>query len=331
MRVLFAPKEISGQMSVLSQTLRDLGVPATSLAFSEHKFGYPIDKTIVLNEYPDFLRKLIRFYVTLVSLLKFDIFHFQAGQSLSRGNRDIPILKFFGKKVLMHFHGSEIRNPEYVIGLGEGRRNLPPIMTAKQVLKLKFLRKYVDKFIVAPSDLLELVPEAAPLPTSVEERWFLPREYQESNEFVVVHSPTSRAIKGTKFVISACESLKKKGYPLKLLLLENVLHEEIRKFYEQADVFVDQLLIGWYGVAAIENMALGNPVVAYINPELRKKYAPDLPIIQANKDNIEEVLESLLKNRKLLAKIGIASKEYAKQSHHPKVNARKLIEIYNSI
>jgi nitrogen-specific signal transduction histidine kinase len=78
-------------------------------------------------------------------------------------------------------------------------------------------------------------------------------------------------------------------------------------------------------------MAVGNPVIAYIDHELRERYAPDLPIIQADKGNIEEVLKNLIENRKSLAEIGANSRKYAKRIHHSKVNARKLIEIYNSI
>jgi glycosyltransferase involved in cell wall biosynthesis len=315
MRVLLAPKEIAGQSSILSKALRDLGVFARSINFAiENKYGYELDYDLPLWRYPAIFRYPIKILIFISSLFIFDTFHFHGGESFFWRSLDLPILKLLGKKVVIHIHGSEIRNPNGVV-----RRNF------------KFLKKYSDKFVAAPSELLEFVPEADPLPTSVEESWFLPRKHRESDEFVIVHAPTSRIIKGTKYVIAACENLKNKGYRVRLVILENVPHQEIRKFYEQADIFVDQLLIGWYGTAAIENMAMGNPAVAYIDPELRKKYAPDLPIIQANKDNIEEVFESLIKNKGMLAKISVDSREYAKNNHHPKVNARKLIEIYNSI
>ena len=332
MRVLFAPKEVAGQISVLSHALRDLGIPAKSLVFVPHKFGYHIDRTIVLGNYPNFSQRVLRLLVLLSSLFAFDVFHFQYGKTLFLSSRDLSILKLFKKKILMHFHGSEIRNPQYLIAKGESSSVVPSIMTSEQTSKLNFFRKYIDRFIVSTPDLLELVPKAIYLPNSVGEEWFSHRKpTKEDDEFVVVHAPTSRAVKGTEFVISACANLKKRGYNIELKLVENVSNREIRELYEQADVFVDQLLIGWYGVAAIENMALGNPVISYIKPELNKKYAPDLPIIQANKDNIEEVLESLLGDRKILVKIGTASKEYAKKNHYPKINAGKLIDIYNSI
>ena len=332
MEVLLAPKEIAGQISVLSHALRDLGVPAKSLVFVPHKFGYHIDRTIVLGNYPNFSQRVLRLLVLLSSLFAFDVFHFQYGKTLFLSNHDLSILKLFKKKILMHFHGSEIRNTKYLIARGKGSSVVPPIMTSGQTSKLNFFRKYVDRFIVSTPDLLELVPEAVYLPNSVGEEWFYYKKpTKKDDKFVVVHAPTNREIKGTDFIISACANLKKRGYNIELKLVENVSNRGVRELYEQADVFVDQLLIGWYGVAAIENMALGNPVISYIKPELNKNYAPDLPIIQANKDNIEGVLESLLRNRKILVKMESASKEYAKKNHYPKINAGKLIDIYNSI
>ena len=32
--------------------------------------------------------------------------------------------------------------------------------------------------------------------------------------------------------------------------------------YAQADLVVDQVLIGWYGALAVETMAMGKPVIA---------------------------------------------------------------------
>jgi glycosyltransferase involved in cell wall biosynthesis len=317
MKVLFVPKEVAGQSSILSKALRDLGVFARSMNFSvENRYGYHLDYDLSLWKYPAILRYPLKIMIFAISLFLFDTFHFHGGESFFWKSFDLPILKLLGKKIVIHLHGSEIRDPS-----GTARKNL------------RFLQSNSHKFIVATPDLLKFVPGAIYLPNSVDGEWFSKeRESRKGDgEFVVVHAPTSRALKGTEYIIDACNDLKKKGYRIKLILLEQVNHQEIRKFYEKADVFVDQLLLGWYGVAAIENMAMGNPVMAYINPELRKKFALDLPIIHANKDNIEEVIEKLLKNREKLAKIGVASKEYAESNHHPKANARKLIEIYNSI
>ena len=326
-----AATNLAGQTSILASCLREVGVDALSLVFTKNNFGYDADILLPLSDYPRIIKYFIKVWYFLRAVLGFDIMHFHGGRTLFKGFLDLPLYRLLGKKTVMHFHGRDVRNPQIIIARGRGGK-IPPIQTPDQIARLEFLRKYVDKFIVSTPDLLELVPEATYLPLSAGEEWFSELDPKSSNEvFTIVHAPTSRSIKGTKQVLAAVGNLKRKGYKIKLLLVENVLNDKVREFYEQADVFVDQLLVGWHGVAAIENMAIGNPVVSYIKPELRKKYAPDLPIINATKNNIQEVLESLIKDKNSLAKSRPKFREYAIKYHHPLKNAKRLIKIYEKL
>jgi glycosyltransferase involved in cell wall biosynthesis len=78
----------------------------------------------------------------------------------------------------------------------------------------------------------------------------------------VLHAPSSRARKGTEHVIAACEQLD-----CELEIVEGLDHREAFERYRNADVVVDQLNAGWYGVFAIEAMALGKPVVTFLHEE----------------------------------------------------------------
>lgn len=326
-----APTNLAGQTSILARYLRKAGASATSLVFTKNKFGYSADVFFPLSDYPRIVRYFIKVPYFLKSLFQFDVFHFHGGSSLFSGTSDLPIYRFLGKKVVMHFHGSEIRNPQLIIARGEDGK-VPPTQTTDQIARLEFLRKYVDKFIVSTPDLLEIVPEAAYLPNSVGEEWFSYKRPKKKNKnFVIVHAPTNRKIKGTDYVISACENLKKQGYNVELRIIENVPNQEVMEIYSQADVAVDWLLLGWYGVFSIENMALGNPVVAYIDEDLKEKFAPDLPIINATKETVESVLENLIKNKSSLKSQRRKFKDYARKNHYPLSNARKLLKIYREL
>jgi len=57
------------------------------------------------------------------------------------------------------------------------------------------------------------------------------------------------------------------GAPIELDLIEGVPNREARLRYAAADVIVDQLKIGWYGMFAIESMALAKPVVVHLDEE----------------------------------------------------------------
>ena len=52
-----------------------------------------------------------------------------------------------------------------------------------------------------------------------------------------------------------------------LEIVEGLHHDEALERYARADIVVDQLNAGWYGVFAIEAMALGKPVVTYLHDE----------------------------------------------------------------
>ena len=55
--------------------------------------------------------------------------------------------------------------------------------------------------------------------------------------------------------------------PVDLEVVHGVTHDEAVEHYKRADIVVDQLNAGWYGLFAIEAMALGKPVVTFLHDE----------------------------------------------------------------
>ena len=122
--------------------------------------------------------------------------------------------------------------------------------------------------IVGSFDAIQWVPEANVVPPGLDLREFTPVPPSDSPRPLVVHAPSSREKKGTRYVIEACEQL-----PVELDIVEGVPHEEARARYARADIVVDQLNAGWHGVFALESMALGKPVVTYLKPEVVNRSA----------------------------------------------------------
>ena len=138
----------------------------------------------------------------------------------------------------------------------------------------------------------------------------------------ICHAPSHRAVKGTKYILSAVENLKSCGYNFDLILIENMSNSDARKQYEKCDVLIDQLFAGWYGGLAVELMALGKPVMVYIREEdlqfIPKEMAQSLPFITASADTIEEKLEIVLNmDRNKLLKCAYKSREYVEIWHDP--------------
>jgi len=147
---------------------------------------------------------------------------------------------------------------------------------------------------------------------------------------LVVHAPTSPEYKGTPYLIKAVEELKNE-IDFDFQLVQGVPHDEARKLYARADVIVDQLLTGSYGLFSIEAMAMAKPVVTWISDFMKEKYPKELPIVSANPDTIKVTLRELLDNSERLNVRGRAGREYVEQYHdHNKIAAR-VLEVYRKM
>ena len=112
-------------------------------------------------------------------------------------------------------------------------------------------------------------------------------------------------------------------------------HDLARERYAKADIVVDQLNAGWHGVFALEAMALGKPVVGYLDQEAVARSAAAfglrLPIIPATKTTLAESLRPLVESPALRREIGAESRHYVEQVHDIERIADRLLEIYAEI
>jgi hypothetical protein len=187
---------------------------------------------------------------------------------------------------------------------------------------------------VSSPDLLEFAPGAQLLPGPIDlEKWrpkVLRREPPSHSDPVrIIHAPTDRDIKGTKYLLAAAERLKSAGYPVEVTLLEGLSHDQIHVLSEQADIVVDQLMLGVHGMFAVEMMARGLPVICRIREDLRRFYPPDLPLITAEPGSIYDVLESLLTQPERWADLGRRGIEYVRREHEMHRVGALSLSLYN--
>ena len=76
-------------------------------------------------------------------------------------------------------------------------------------------------------------------------------------------------------------------------------------------------------------MALGKPVIAYIREDdldfIPTQMREQLPIVRADPDSIESVLESiLLMEREELNDLGLRSRAFVEQWHNPTIIAQRI-------
>jgi exosome complex RNA-binding protein Csl4 len=195
-----------------------------------------------------------------------------------------------------------------------------------------------DKIYSLNPDLLEVLPRGSEfLPYATEatiNAKILP--FNNRKEFVIGHAPTHRIVKGTDVVIEVVSKLRAQGHMVRLELIEGLPREEALKKYEEIDLFIDQLVIGWYGVVSLEVLALGKPVICFtkgkglqfVDPDMLK----DLPIVNADTITLEkriiEIMRMDITQRSKLAELGIS---FLKKWHDPRKIAKKLLKDYKVV
>jgi glycosyltransferase involved in cell wall biosynthesis len=332
LRVFLGPVHMAGLLCEYRQGLRSIGVDAKVVIFDEHPFDYPADIEFKFtgNKYIKFLKRTLNRFIQLPRLIhNFDVFHFVYGGSLLPYNLDVPILKLFGKKIVVTFVGSDIR----VRNIAEDEK----LNISKRKRRAQFWEKYADAIISFPeySQLLTRKYHIITLGYDLE-YWkpFTSSKFKKDNDkILIVHAPSHRGKKGTEYVIKVIESLIKEGYKVDFKLLEKLPNYEVREWVNISDIVVDQLIRGWHGAFAVESMALAKPTLCYINEEWKKdvEYAKNLPLVNTTPDTIYDNLKLLIENPDLRRELGEKGREYVEEVHDSKKIAKQLLALYASL
>lgn len=108
----------------------------------------------------------------------------------------------------------------------------------------------------------------------------------------------------------------------------------LRKFYNAADVVLDQFTLGAFGTTTPEAMACGKPVMLYLNEEVHKWCFPEMPpVISAFTEaeitnRLMELLEASGEERRVLGRRGRA---WVEQYHGWELVAEKHRRMYEEI
>lgn len=339
LRILHCPSATGGQAWTLSRAERGLGYQSDNVIFRGSYISYFHDENLNLSYRRPFLSSFKVLIFFLKAVRKYDVFHFYFGHSMLPFYFDLPILKLLRKKIFFTFQGCDIRRKKYCLAnfkINACRECLSPGCKNKfhdflKILKLKIMVFFANKTFVLNPDLKVISPTSEMMPYANVDlnKWtFLPLE--EKKEIEVLHAPTDREIKGTKYVLEAMSKLKNDGYPVKLKLVENIPNNEMLDYCKNADIVVDQLSVGWYGGFAVEMMALGKPVICYLNEDHLRfvSWADEIPIVNANKDNIHDKLKWLINNSERRKNLGRAGRNYVEKYHNPLKIAKDMINFY---
>lgn len=138
----------------------------------------------------------------------------------------------------------------------------------------------------------------------------------------LLHAPNHRWIKGTDYLLRAVDELRAEGVELELRIVENMSNDQVLAAMTEVDVVVDQLIVGWYALFAIEAMSMGKPVLCHLRPDLLSFYTAagllekdEIPILPATWDTVKESLRWCALNRDALPDIGRRSQDFVRRHH----------------
>ena len=371
MRVLHCPEEVGSHPIVLAKYEKQLGLNVCSYCESKNPF-VKISKEINYLESNSLFRKEIkRWKLILRSFVEPDILHLNNGRFITPyfGDSTHPrelkfpplfrrVIRFYAhclvrteisfhrlgssrKAIFLTFQGSDARETKCFVekhqqsGLADNmiRRSGKTNGSIRQ--KKMLLAGIADKIYSLNPDLLEVLPKGSEFLPYATEAGLNPKilPLNQGSEFVIGHAPTHRIMKGTDAIITTINELRHSGFKIRLELIEGLTHAEAQKKFEQIDLFVDQLVGGWFGVVSLEVLALGKPVICFFKGKglrfVPSEMLNEIPIINADelslKDKIVKVIEMNPDQKQFLAERSI---KFLRKWYDPRKIAQRVVGDY---
>jgi hypothetical protein len=356
LRILVGTVEIAGTLPDFADGLRRLGHHVTTVIRERNKFypdfRYDMDIGVAAPDiipWPEFIRRAgsspvrlprgaanrVAWSARLARLVaNHDIFMFVwGGVSLFVGNGEFPWLKTLGKRIVSVFMGSDVRS---IPAFAQQYDYPSDTDFAKELLKrdannatrpLRALR-----MAERHSDLILSVANQSALAIRPYMHLFLPidlSKYEcripERDIPVVVHAPSSQAVKGSAEIQQALDRLRADGVRFELQMMTGVPHRQVLAALRDADIGIDQLYLPLHGKFGIEAMTSGC-ALASCN---RQDYEPvpcDRPVWHIDTATVYEQLKAILTDAALRVRLAVAGRKYVERHHDHVIVARRILE-----
>lgn len=305
---------------------RELGHEVTTAISIPHPryehFKYDIDLKSDVFARPStrWLNRSARAMQILKLIAQHDLFVFMwAGASLRWGT-EVPLLKKLGKRIVWIFCGSDARHP---LAYQQEFSSIVLSDYHNERLSKDPLDPWLHAVRLAErySDLIISQPNLSGLAVRPYDHFFLPlklSQYKHQSPGrevpVVVHAPSVKSIKGTKFILQAIERLRAEGVPFEFQLLHGVSNQEVLSALENADVVIDQLHGPLHGKLGVEAMA-SECALATCNREDYEPIPPNRPIWHVDPRNVYTQLKRLIIDRELRVRLALEGRAYVERYH----------------
>ena len=244
---------------------------------------------------------------------------------------DIEALLESGRKVALLFHGSEVREPvrhslsSVWSPFDRAGRDETTARLENMTKAVRVAREGLDlPMFVSTPDLLDYVPHANWLPVALMPGDFAPPTPLFAHDRpVVLHAPSSSRLKGSSFVDDVLDDLEGRGIVhyrrlsgLPPLLIPHALR--------QADIVIDQVVLGNPGVFAAQALAAGRVVLSHLPDTVRRRYPVEPPVIEATPLSLRSVLLDIVSDLDAARAVASRGPAFAHDMHDGRRSADAL-------
>lgn len=327
--------DIAGVGSRLENGFRQLGHKADFYYFGKHPFNYTGGNLLTFSK-KLFASRIEKIVFLIKILFNYNYFiYIGSGTGFLKNRLDVKLLNFFGKKTMIIYVGCDVRMPSVVKKYKWNTCNNCPKKYQDFVgcvieIKENRIKKeeLLFQYIVSPLECAGFITRKYSnilFPVDINKLDELTRKSKENRKLQIIHAPSNQDYKGTIHIIKAIDKLKQ-DFEFDFKLIQNVTIDVLYHEINNADLVIDQLLGGFYGLFAIESMGMGKPVVCYIREDACEI---NNPIINASPDTIYEKLREILSDPSSLKEIGENSRKYVEENHQDEIVCRGLLKIFN--
>jgi hypothetical protein len=346
-KVLHLPVNIASQISVTVKALQEAGIQARGFVVSDSliqsKESVELQIIDLRNRFTKFT-SYVRIMPKVIRYIQWaDIIHWHFGETALPRYLDLFWAKMWCKPGIVEFWGSDIRiaeieakdNPYYSEVYKKKEYPYSDSYDNSWKRQSVFVRAGCEFLIACHSLEPYIFPEFMPKVHFVRQR-INSEDFEPSypdpgrHHPLVVHSPSNPMVKGTSAILSTVHALRAE-INFNFHLITGMDHNRALRAISEADIFIDQLILGGHGLAALEAMALGKPVICYIKPSMVDHYPDDLPIVNANMHNLPEILSELLNDPQRRYQLGCMGRRYVEKYHNANMLTNELIDIYKGI
>lgn len=329
-----------------TRILRRRGYQIDFYGIGKTHFDMPVDFLLEFSSHP--LKSLFQRISYFFKILpRYDLWHLNYAEAFFFYPLNLFILKLFRKKIVLTFRGIDIQTDlEFLtenIYSKSRSDNWPEYYRLHFSVNswsrlLKKIRRHI--FVYFADKIVLTGPFLAGQVTRYDKIIPYARDIEKKDDFslrkkakkiTILHIPSDPVVKGTAEISRVFNKLGKKFPEHSFRVLPSLPREKLLDEMAKADIIVDQIIIGWYGGQAVEAMAQGKIVMAFLNPSYLQlvSFGREIPIWNTNFWSLEKDLRVLIKvfpeiQREWREK----SSQFVKKYHDSRKIANEYLTVY---